>query len=159
MIEWPPYDLHPEYPVEGTPRGPVSEQMQATFAANGLVYNPPPIRPNSMKALRLAEFARSQDRFDAMHRRLMDAYWAEARDIGSDDTLLELAADAGVERAADVLASDEYRDVVLGSTAAAQQLGINGIPGFLLGKQLLVLGAHPEETFEKAFARVAPDTP
>src|SRR3954468_12602242 len=149
-IEWLPYDLHPEYPPEGVPRGPRSEQMAANFEANGLVYNPPPVRPNSMKALRLAEHAREQNRFDAMHRRLMDAYWAEAEDIGSDEVLTRLAADAGIEGADEVLAGDQYLDVVRGSTAAAQELGINGIPGFLLGKQLLVLGAHAEETFERA---------
>ena len=44
-VEWLPFDLHPEYPPEGVPRGPVSEQMQQTFAASGLTYNPPPVRP------------------------------------------------------------------------------------------------------------------
>ena len=57
-VEWRPYDLHPEYPPEGVPRGPRSEQMAENFTANGLVYNPPPVRPNSMRALRLAEHAR-----------------------------------------------------------------------------------------------------
>jgi predicted DsbA family dithiol-disulfide isomerase len=154
QIEWMPFDLHPEYPPEGVPRGPRSEQMAATFEANGLVYNPPPIRPNSMKALRLAEHARARERFEPMHRRLMDAYWAEAQDIGSDEVLAALAADAGVEGADELLAGDEYRDRVRRSTAAAHELGISGIPGFLLNKRLLVLGAHPAETFENAFAHL-----
>lgn len=154
-VEWMPFDLHPEYPLEGTPRGPRSEQMAASFEANGLAYNPPPIRPNSMKALRLAEHAREQERFDPMHRRLMDAYWAEAEDIGSDEVLTRLAADAGIEGAAELLTTDDYLDLVRRSTAAAHELGINGIPGFLLNKQLLVLGAHPPETFERAFEQLA----
>ena len=33
-------------------------------------------------------------------------------------------------------------------------MGINGIPAFLLGRKLLVLGAHPPETFERAFAQL-----
>src|SRR3954447_19781039 len=123
-IEWLPYDLHPEYPPEGVPRGETSPQLAATFEANGLIANPPPVRPNSMKALRLAEHARSQDRFDEMNRRLMEAYWQEARDIGDDETLLELAAQAGVE-ADDVLTTDRYLDDVHRSTRAAQELGIN----------------------------------
>ena len=60
-VEWLPFDLHPEYPPEGVPRGPVSEQMQQTFAANGLVYNPPPDPAQLDRALRLAEHARAQD--------------------------------------------------------------------------------------------------
>ena len=153
-IEWMPYDLHPEYPPGGVPRVETSPQLAATFEANGLVANPPPIRPNSMKALRLAEHARAQERYDEMHRRLMDGYWLEARDIGDDATLLEVAAEAGVEGAEAILHGDEYLDLVHRSTRAAQELGINGIPGFLLGRQLLVLGAHPRETFEQAFAQL-----
>jgi predicted DsbA family dithiol-disulfide isomerase len=153
-IEWLPFDLHPEYPPEGVPRGESSGRMEETFAANGLVYNPPPVRPNSMRALRLAEHARAQDRFDPMHRRLMDAYWAEAQDIGSPEVLAALAAEASVEGAEDVIAGEDYRDVVRRSTEAAHGMGINGIPAFLLGRRLLVLGAHPPETFEQAFAQL-----
>lgn len=156
-VEWLPFDLHPEYPLEGVPRGPSSPQMEQTFAANGLVLNPPPVRPNSMRALRLAEHARAQDRFDEMHRRLMDAYWAEAQDIGSPDVLLALAAEAGIEGADEVLASEAFRDEVRRSTEAAHSMGIDGIPAFLLGRRLLVLGAHPPETFERAFAELEPE--
>jgi predicted DsbA family dithiol-disulfide isomerase len=53
-----------------------------------------------------------------------------------------------------VLASDEYRDRVLASTAQAQRIGINGIPAFLLDERLLVLGAQPREVFERAFAQL-----
>ena len=84
----------------------------------------------------------------------MDAYWAEAQDIGSPEVLRALAADAEVEDADEVLETDAYLDVVQRSTREAQLMGINGIPGFLLGGRLLVLGAHPRETFERAFAQL-----
>ena len=155
QVEWRPFDLHPEYPPEGVPRGEVSPQMVERFAAEGLLWNPPPVRPNSMGALRLAEHARAQNRFDAMHGRLMDAYWAEAQDIGSTDVLRALAAEAGVEDPDEVLATDAYLDVVRGSTREAQLLGVTGVPAFVLAGRLLVLGAHPTETFERAFAQVA----
>jgi predicted DsbA family dithiol-disulfide isomerase len=89
-----------------------------------------------------------------MHRRLMDAYWAEAQDIGSPEVLAALAVEAGVEGADDVIASENYHDDVRRSTEAAHRMGINGIPAFLLGRRLLVLGAHPPETFERAFAQL-----
>ena len=156
-IEWLPFDLHPEYPPEGVPRGPVSEQMQQTFAANGLVYNPPPIRPNSMRALRLAEHARAQDRFDPMHRRLMDAYWSEGANIGDPDEVRRLTAEVGlpeedVEKT--IADGDAYLQRVLQSTRQAQSIGINGIPAFLLDQRLLILGAQPIEVFGQAFAQL-----
>jgi predicted DsbA family dithiol-disulfide isomerase len=127
------------------------------FEREGLLYAPPPdVVPNTMDALRLTELARDRGLHEPMHDRLMDAYWKESQNIGDGDVLRALAAEIGLERAdADsVLASDEYRDRVLASTAQAQSVGINGIPAFLLDERLLVLGAQPREVFEGAFAQL-----
>src|SRR5690349_14815108 len=120
--------------------------MEATFEQNGLLYNPPPVRSNSMKALRLAEHARAHGLFDPMHARLMDAYWAEAQDIGDPDVLRSLAQDIGLDGADEILESDTYLDVVRASTQQAHQHGINGIPAFVIDSRLLILGAHPRST-------------
>ena len=153
-ITWAPFDLHPEYPPEGVPRPRSAGQMEATFAEYGLVYNPPPIRANSMAALRLAEHARASGLFDWMHARLFDAYWAEAQNIGDTDVLRQLAAEVVLDGADEILASDAYRDVVHASTAQAHAAAVNGIPAFVLDQRLLVLGAHPRAVFERAFAQL-----
>lgn len=155
-ITWMPFDLHPEYPPEGVPRKPSTGRMERVFEENGLVYNPPPIRPNSMRALRLAELARERGLFDALHRRLMDAYWAEAQNVGDPAVLRVLAAEVGLEAVDEVLAGDAYRDVVARSTENAHAIGITGIPAFLLDRRLLILGAYPKETFEQAFLSSRP---
>jgi predicted DsbA family dithiol-disulfide isomerase len=155
-VEWLPFDLHPEYPPDGVPRNPDRAARAATlFASHGLVYNPPPVSPRSLDAQRLGEHARTQGRYRAYFERAMDAYWAEGRNIGDHDVLRSLAAEVGVEDADEVLASDGYADVVSRSTAEAHAIGINGIPGFLLDGRLLVLGAHPRETFERAFEQLS----
>jgi predicted DsbA family dithiol-disulfide isomerase len=142
------YARHPE-------RRGHAERM---FEAAGLTYNPPAaVVPNTLLALRVNELAREQGVHDAVHDRLMQAYWEEARDIGNREELRALAVEAGLD-AADVdrvLDGDEHRDAVLGSTAQAQSIGINGIPAFLLDRRLLVLGAQPHEVFEQAFAQLA----
>jgi len=163
-IVWLPFDLHPEYPAEGLPReqllaryGERGVGMTATrFAEEGLEYNPnPDVVPNTMNALRLTELARDLGRHEDFHNRLMDAYWRDGVDIGNPDELRRLAADLPADDVERVLAGGEYRDRVVASTREAQSVGINGIPAFLLDSRLLVLGAHPEETFERAFAQLA----
>jgi len=154
-IEWLPFDLHPEYPPEGVPRDPErTARGAAMFEPLGLVYNPPPVAPRSLDAQRLGEHARASDLYVPYFERTMDAYWAEAQDIGDHDVLRALAADVGLEGAGEILATDIYADTVRRSTAEAYALGINGIPAFLLDRRLLVLGAHPRETFERAFAEL-----
>jgi predicted DsbA family dithiol-disulfide isomerase len=43
---------------------------------------------------------------------------------------------------------------VLASSSQAQSIGVTGVPGFLLDRRLLVLGAQPRELFEQAFEQL-----
>jgi predicted DsbA family dithiol-disulfide isomerase len=167
-VVWLPFDLHPEYPPEGIPLAELHRRygmgtgdrdpLRDRFAGAGLEYNRPEIVPNTRLALRLSELARERGLHERFHDRLMDAYWAEAANIGDVDELRRLAAEVGLDTAdverviADPAA---YADVVDGSTRQAQSIGINAIPAFLLDRRLIVLGAHPIETFRQAFAQLA----
>jgi len=165
-VNWMPFDLHPEYPPEGLPReqllaryggDTMTQRMRRFFAERGLAYNPnPDIVPNSLTALRLTELARDLGRHAQLHDRLMDAYWAEAKDIGDADLLRAEANLTGLptDEVEDVLAGDRYRDRVEASTRDAVAMGANAVPAFVLDRRLLVLGAQPEEVFEQAFAQL-----
>ena len=164
-VNWLPFDLHPEYPPEGIPRqqllarygGAMTEQITRFFAERGLQYNPnPDVVPNSMNALRLTELARDLGMHAQLHDRLMDAYWAEAKNIGDLDVLREEAGAVGLpaNEVEDVLAGNRYRDRVAASTREAYGLGANAVPAFVLDRRLLVLGAQPDEVFEEAFAQL-----
>ena len=86
----------------------------------------------------------------------MDALWTEGRDLGAGGELRTLAVEAGLDggEVDEVLAGDAYEQRVLASTVEAQAAGINGIPAFVLGGRLLLLGAQPREVFEQAFAQL-----
>jgi len=165
-VTWLPFDLHPEYPPEGISREQLHarygtsfhDRLRERFAEENLAYNPPPdVVPNTMQALRVTELARERGLHAAVHDRLMDAYWAEARNIGDPDELRALAVEAGLDAGDvdDVLAGDSYRDRVVGLTQQAVSIGITGVPGFLLDRRLLVLGAQPREVFERAFEHLS----
>ena len=166
-VEWLPFDLHPEYPPEGIPRTQLvarygldgMARTKAFFESHGLEYNPnPDVVPNTMTALRLTEHARVEGKHEKMHDRLMDAYWRDGENIGDLDVLRVHAETIGLESAAEVLATDAYADDVRQATAQAHSLGISAIPAFLLNRKLLVFGAHPRETFERAFAQLEDPT-
>jgi len=89
-----------------------------------------------------------------MHDRLMDAYWNEGRNIGDPEELRALAAEIGIDDPEVAWADDAYLQRVLGSSAQAQSIGVSGVPGFLLDRRLLVLGAQPRDVFEQAFERL-----
>ncbi len=159
-MEWLPFDLHPEYPPEGVPRtdlekryGPgVNDRTRATIEATGWTYNPPETIPNSRRALAVTELARDRGLHEPVHDRLMHAYWSEAADLGDEEVLLALVGAAGLdpEEAREALEDDTFVDRVLESTKTANMHGINAIPAFVFDHRLLVMGAHPHETFEQA---------
>ena len=135
----------------------MTERMHRFFADRGLEYNPnPDVVPNSMSALRLTELARDLGQHADMHDRLMDAYWAEAKNIGDAEVLRAESAAVGLptDEVEDVLAGDRYGDRVVASTREAYSMGANAVPAFVLDRRLLVLGAQPDEVFEQAFAQL-----
>ena len=167
-VVWLPFDLHPEYPPEGIPLEELHRRygigvgerdpLRDRFAAAGLEYNRPEIVPNTRLALRLSELARWRGRHDAFHDRLMQAYWAEATNIGDPDELRRLAAEVGLDAAeVEAVIADPaaYLADVDGSTRQAVSIGINAVPAFLLDRRLIVLGAQPLEAFRRAFAQLA----
>ena len=132
--------------------------MKGMFESRGLAYNPnPDVVPNTKAALRLGELARGHGLHDAFHDRVMAAYWTEARNVGDPEELRALATEIGLpaDEVEEVLGGNSYADVVDASTAQAVRVGITGVPGFVLDRRLLVLGAQPEEVFEAAYAQLA----
>ena len=131
--------------------------MRRAIEAAGLTYAPPDRIPNSRKALEVTELARDRGLHEQVHARLMHAYWSEGADIGDEEVLLDLVAEAGLDReeAGAALADGRYTERVLASTREANLHGINAIPAFVLDNRLLVLGAHPHAVFEQALAQLA----
>jgi predicted DsbA family dithiol-disulfide isomerase len=165
-IEWLPFDLHPEYPPEGIPRPELMARYPAAMhdavrrmnEEAGLTYNPHPERvPNTRRALEVIEYARGQGRHDALHERIMDAYWTEGRDITDWDELESCVADVGLDpaEARELVESGAFRAAVDGSTQTAQRHGIAAVPAFVFDGRLLVSGAQPHEVLEKAIERIA----
>src|SRR5690606_24321638 len=78
---------------------------------------------------------------------LMRAHFVEGRDIGDRDTLAEIAAAAGLDRAtvARLLASEADAAEVARADATARARGVQGVPAFVIGGEYLVSGAQPPE--------------
>src|SRR3954454_2449418 len=105
--------------------------------------------PNSRRALALAEYAREEGRFEEVHRALFRAYWAEGRDIGSDEVLLEVAADVGLDpaEAGGRLDDPALLAAIEAQTARALECGAGGVPAWAIDEAVLVPGAQPHDVF------------
>ena len=163
-LDWRPFDLHPEYPPEGIPRtsllrryGPgVEDHTRRVLEGAGFDYTRSSQVPRSLRALQLAELARAEGRHADVHRRLFTAYWSEGRNIGDLDVLLGIAQAANVDpdKARAVLESEAYAADVEASTRAAQGLGVNGVPAWVIDDKVLIPGAQPHEVFARVLAQL-----
>jgi predicted DsbA family dithiol-disulfide isomerase len=85
----------------------------------------------------------------------MRAFFTDGRNIGDPDVLVDIAGRHGlksddVDR---VLRDDAARQVVLKREAQMRASGIAGVPGFLLNRRLLLVGAQDADNMVNAFDR------
>lgn len=125
-------------------------------AAEGLDYHLDQARPgNTLDAHRLIHFAASEGRQAEMKERLLAAYFSEGVPIGDRDQLIRLAGDAGLapERARQVLDGGEFEAEVRADEREAAQLGITGVPFFVLDRRYGVSGAQPADLMLQALGQ------
>ena len=136
-------------------------QMEQRAAGDGLSYDLAGQRSgNTRDAHRLLQFALEQGRQDELVERLFAAYFTERRSVFDRESLLELAAEAGLDRAAaaTVLDSDGFAAEVDHDLAEARELGITGVPFFVLDRRYGVSGAQPLDVLTTALERAWSDS-
>ena len=115
-------------------------------------------RTNTFDAHRLIHFAKAQGKQDAMKERLMKAYFVEGAAPGDPETLVALAAEAGLGAvdgldARAVVDGDAYAQDVRADEERAVRLGIRGVPFFLAAGKYGGSGAQPAEVLRDLLQR------
>jgi len=85
---------------------------------------------------------------DAFMDKMFYAYFTEAKDLSDANELLQVAQDAGLDRAEceGVISSDQFVDVIARKDGGFKRGGVSGVPFFILGGYKFS-GAQPKETF------------
>lgn len=143
------------------------DQMTAVAAADGLDFRFDRVTPgNTFDAHRLLHLAHERGVQDAMKERLLLAYMTEGQAIGDPAVLAVLGREAGLDETEtrELLAGDRYAAEVRTDERLARELGISGVPFFVLSGRLGVSGAQPaavlRSALDQAWAElaVAPET-
>ncbi len=164
-VIWRPFQLNPTMPKAGMDRrvyleskfgGPsemkaIQDRVAAVGVSAGIDFAFGRIErtPNTFDAHRLIWFALQQDRQDEVVEELFHGYFTEGLNVGQTETLVSLAVRAGLdgETVSRLLQADEGVDAVRQEEARGHQLGIRGVPYFVLNGTSTVSGAQPVETF------------
>src|SRR3954447_23685158 len=113
-VRWLPFQLNPTMPKEGVSRREYrtrkfgswerSQELDARVVAVGkeegihFAFDRIERTPNTLEAHRLIWLAGKESVQDAVVEALFRAYFTEGRDIGNQQTLLDVVAEAGLDR-------------------------------------------------------------
>jgi len=174
-VQWFPYQLHPEAPLEGYNYIESIEKkygmarIQMMFAqisqagdAAGIRLNLEGIErgANTLKAHRLLDRAFREGGStlqNVLSEALFQAYFCDNRDIGNTEVLSAITADIGMDKnkVSAYLASDDGIDDVKELINFSRQQGINGVPSFSLEGEFILSGGQATEVFLSTIDRLA----
>ncbi|UFU00626.1 DsbA family oxidoreductase [Radiobacillus kanasensis] len=124
----------------------------------GLTYNYDDMKPtNTFDAHRLTKFAKTVGKEAELTEKLLHAYFTESKNVGDIDTLADIAATVGIEKekALEVLNDKSaYSQDVKADESMARQIGVTGVPFFVINNKYAISGAQPLETFAGALQKV-----
>ena len=172
-VRWHPFELNPDLPAAGVDRkdyleakfgGParaaeIYARVREAGARAGLAFDFDAIarQPNTRDAHRLIAWAQSRREGDpdALVERLFRAYFLEGRFVGDRETLAALGAEAGCDGDAALawLESGRGADAIAPAEARVRELGIGGVPFFIVDGRVGLSGAQPPETMRAAIAQ------
>jgi predicted DsbA family dithiol-disulfide isomerase len=165
-VRWLPFQLNPDIPAGGMSRqdyivrkfGPGGRNKYDRVAAVGrevgisFEFDKIQIQPNTVNAHRLIHHAGELQRQDEVAEALFHAYFVAGENLADLNTLADIGARAGLDRAelAAYLASDADEELVQSADSEARNAGVQGVPFFIFNHTIGVSGAQEAETLLQA---------
>lgn len=170
-VRWLPFQLNPTMPKEGISRREYrtkkfgswerSQELDAQVAAAGeaegihFAFDRMERTPNTLDAHRLLWLADTVGVQDAVVEALFRAYFTDGRDISDRKTLLDVVAEAGLDRgkAEAVLTSAGGQEAIREADELSRRVLVEGVPFFVINGKVTLSGAQPPDAFLEAFGR------
>lgn len=174
-IRWRPYQLDPTIPRGGMDRkeylankfGGIEQARErytnvvAAGKDEGIPFAFDEIKrsPNTIDAHRLIRWAATAGCQEEVVERLFTMYFVEGRDVGDLEVLNEAAADVGMDTAivSELLAGDADRELVEKEVATAREIGVRGVPCFIVANRYVVMGAEQPDVIAGAIDMAVKD--
>lgn len=131
----------------------MTNNVTAMAAEVGLQYDfDKAVVANSFDAHRLSHLAKKHGVQDALEEALFKAYFTLGQNTADHEVLTQLGVSVGLNEAEvrQLLAGNDYTGEVKRDIYEAQQVGVRGVPFFVIDGKYAVSGAQPGETFLRA---------
>lgn len=104
---------------------------------------------NSFDAHRLSHLAKKYHKQNDLEEQLFKAYFTDGKNTADHKTLIEIGMIVGIEEQEmkAILNSNQYTTEVDADIQQAQQIGVSGVPFFVIDRKYAVSGAQEPDTF------------
>lgn len=128
----------------------MNRRMKSLMDKEGLPYGERRATFNSRLGQELAKWAEGQPNGDRIHQALFRAYFVEGKNIAKPEILLGVVREIGlpVTEAFQILESRVFKEAVDADWRRSWDLGVTGVPTYVIGGFKLV-GAQPYEELER----------
>lgn len=109
---------------------------------------------NTFDTHRLIQWAKNYNLSAELKQALLTAYFTDGIDLSKDTNLLKVTETVGlnIEEAKAVLHSDKYSNEVINDIQKAQNIGIRGVPFFLINDKEAISGAQDDTVFKNVLS-------
>jgi predicted DsbA family dithiol-disulfide isomerase len=164
-VDWRPYYLRPDTPPEGMDlpdyilrarTNGSEERLQSMANMHGLEFKSTERIYNTRLAHEATEYAREHGRGLEFHRVIFRQVYAEGLDPGKWETLRSAAEEVGLDAGdmQSVVDGGRYTAEVAAQVRYAQEIGVTGVPTYVINDRYAVVGAQPYEVFKRALAQI-----
>jgi predicted DsbA family dithiol-disulfide isomerase len=169
-VEWRPFYLYWDVPAQGKElpdyvkraRANGSEERLASMAKS---YGMPFESTRRIYSTRLAheatEYARENNKANEFHKAMFRKVYAEGQDPSNWTVLRSVAEEVGLnaDEMQQAVESHKYTDFVAEQVRWAQQIGVTGVPTYVINERYAVVGAQPYEVFKSALTQIMNQKP
>ncbi len=164
-VEWRPYSLRPDTPPEGMDlpdyiikarASGADERLQNMAKMHGMDFVSPDRIYNTRIAHEATEYAREHGKGLEFHHVVFRKVYGEGLDISKWEILRSATEEVGLD--ADdmqtVVDGGKYTAEVAAQVRQAQEIGVTGVPTYVINDRYAVVGAQPYEVFKRALAKI-----
>ncbi len=157
-VEWKAFEIHPDTPQNGISMeayfnnsnfDAMQNRIESYGSDTGIKLNNK-ILSNSHLSLMANEYAKRHNKFYEFHDAIYRAYFDDGEDIGDIKVILDIAGRVGLDKEGlKIYLQDKEASIkVSESSLDAEEMGITGVPAFIIEDEIIV-GAQPYETMKQ----------
>ena len=172
-IEWHSFQLDPEFPKgEAIPSttylaqrknypieqiNAIQQQLTTSAKVYGIDFQfEKALSFNTIVVHRLWQWSKNLGKSSELKEALMKAYFSDGIDLSKEENVLQVVENCGLDKleAESILRSNQFSNEVDEDIYKASQIGVRGVPFFVLNNQFAISGAQDDSVFENALLKL-----